>query len=197
MRGRLLTASVLLVFACDTRVQPTNPFDPATPAAQQATGEVRGTLKPPAGYSLDHATVTLVPLDDTTPLLAAVEVAGSGRFELRVRGGVRYTLRFTHPGFDPDEIEVDAIAGEPVVLSRAAQLAPRRARVTGRVLRVLPEGGEVPAEDASVTLRRGVSWRRARRRRPAVTSRSSWTPSGRTRSRSRWRPTSRSRSRSV
>lgn len=103
---------VSLASAC-ADVPASNPFDPATPAAQQQRGRVVGAVRLPAGFGADRLTDGLARLYAAdSPAMpayeAAVEVDAEGE---RVAG--RFTFGGVEPGLYRVAVQVRGFRGEP------------------------------------------------------------------------------------
>lgn len=131
-----------------SEVGPTNPFDPATPAAQQAPGAISGSLTLPEGYAasaLEAARVTLRALQaDATP--RTTDLASDGAFAFDDVPAGPYRLEAALDGFVPVVLIVDVPIGGTTRLG-ALPLEPASAEATASGVRGVarlqgaPDGG--------------------------------------------------------
>ncbi len=113
MRGVFLLACVAMLPACSD-VGATNPFDPSTPAAQQAKASLTGTLLLPAGYGVEHFAEIQVELAPGEGEARASEVGVDGAFSFEDVPADAYALRLRSEAF--------LIAPRTIVVDLAAQL---------------------------------------------------------------------------
>ncbi len=129
--------------ACSTSVEATSPFDPETPAAQQAPGSLSGTLVLEDDAALDGASVELWSLGEEAGLVASAgvvpleEPAGEASFSFGEVTPGRYQVVARAPGHAPRDALVRVSARVDTPLGRL-RLEPRPAVVVGTV-RLDPE----------------------------------------------------------
>ncbi len=135
LTANLVTAVTLLVAAGCSDVPASNPFDPRTPAAQQATGRVAGTLTLPVGFAWDEARA-----DGTVELRAAqapaeaaftsaVDSEGGFAFEGVVAG--TYLVLFRVPTMAADPFALVVPQGEGVAIGEVSLRAVLDAAIQG------------------------------------------------------------------
>ena len=125
LANRILLLATLFTVSC-AEVAPTNPFDPSTPAAQQAKATVHGFVALPPGYPpgrFGGAGIDLVGLGDASasgqmgalapgPVVAGEVSSAPFTFEGVPVG--RYTLRARIEGFTVAELPLDVGIAEDV-----------------------------------------------------------------------------------
>jgi len=123
----------LLAAACSARVEPTNPYDPATPPDRQARAVVRGALAAPTLASPGGLTVFL---RANHQIVKQVQTAGDGAFLLDEIVPGSYAVEAAPQGFVPVTIPVALAPGQDLELG-ALTLTPLlgvdAAIVTGQV----------------------------------------------------------------
>ncbi len=139
VRACSLLLAWLLLAAC-SEVSPSNPFDPATPGSQQATGRVVGRLVLPTGFGaqrLQGAQVTLRPQADPASVTATAEVDAEGAFALTDVVAGLYSVQVQVVGLSLTPIAIELTIGGVVDLGDLLLEAPPEglAAVLGRVQR--------------------------------------------------------------
>lgn len=128
---RTVSLVTALAVACSTNVEPTNPYDPASPADRLAPATVTGVV---AGERPDGSTGpvagALVAADAGG---AAVLTDALGAFSLTLASG-SHLVRVAKDGYAPATIPVLGLAiGEVRVLAEPLGLTLSRGRISGRV----------------------------------------------------------------
>lgn len=141
----------LLVACAD--VAPTNPYDPATPIAQQQKGQVVGTLRLPPGFGVDRLADAVVSLSAaSSPAASAydspvevIEDPAGGRFTFGDIDPGAYRLTVGVRGLSADPIILEVGIGARVDVGEVGLLADQSASVEGVALRggdaVVSHGG--------------------------------------------------------
>jgi hypothetical protein len=119
MRRHVVAAS-LLVVACSAEVEPTNPYDLATPPDRQAKAIVRGALEAPTLGSPAGLTVFL---RANHQIVKQVQTAGDGAFLVEAIVPGAYAVEAAPQGFVPVVIPVTLAPGQDLDLGTLT-LAP-------------------------------------------------------------------------
>jgi uncharacterized protein YjbI with pentapeptide repeats len=135
---RVLVAGLIMLCVCTgcADVAPTNPYDPDTPASQQAVARISGQLILPEGFfGADHfdgqtVALTSASVTDDEPRNAAIDIDGQFEFN-EVPAGI-YQLLARFSGFEPLSLLVIAERGVTLVLPdvflRSVELSTRSQR---------------------------------------------------------------------
>ena len=132
MRRTVLVLS-LLAAACSSGVQPTNPYDPATPPDRQAKAVVRGALAAPTLASPGGLTVFL---RANHQIVKQVQTAADGAFLVDAIVPGSYAVEAAPQGFVPVGIPVTLAPGQELelgTLTLTPLLGVDAAIITGRV----------------------------------------------------------------
>ncbi len=125
----------LALLGCSSEVDPTNPYDPQTPASQQAAGTVSGRVALPEDFGAGRLVGGRVALVAAEEALGEVELSESGayRFEAVVAGP--YLVRVSVEGFEAASYPFELAAGQALSLPlfELHPLEGGRGRIEGRV----------------------------------------------------------------
>jgi len=144
--SRLALALLFLFFIGCAQVDPNNPFDPETPADQQARGRVSGRLVAPEGFDLarlPEVKVTLRDLETAGDGVSAqpdLEGGDAGTFVFDALRPTTYLLSVSVTGLSFEPVTLPVAPGAVLELGDLRLRAPdaasaRRGLLTGRVLR--------------------------------------------------------------
>lgn len=149
---RSFTTGLLVLLLCVGcgDVAPTNPYDPDTPASQQAVARITGQLVLPEGFfgadHFDGQTLVLASASDTDDDARSAAIDIDGQFEFNdVFAGV-YQLQVRLSGFEPVSFLITAERGVtlsvPDIFLRATQLESQSQRqwIRGQV-QLIGRGG--------------------------------------------------------
>lgn len=148
--GRAIIALLCVLFLACSDVPATNPYDPSTPAAQQARGTLRAALLPPEGFAVPQGGQARIVRQDAPEDTRTVDL-----IRAEADGRVRLTL------------EIADLPAGPYLLSAAvATLAPLEARPfvmprgadldLGEIALAAPADPAAFGEVAGVVLRQGA-----------------------------------------
>ncbi len=115
-RGRPLLWLLLALGGCSAEVDATNPFDPATPVAQQAKASLVGEVSVGAGFGASRLLGGVVRLLHGETVAGRVELTESGRFRFEEVAAGAYGLRVEVPGFGPRSLPVSLRFGQALTL---------------------------------------------------------------------------------
>jgi len=121
----LIAGAAALVGASGcAEVPASNPFDPATPAAQQQPGRIAGRLAVPDGYQaslvFDQAQASLFGALDRNEALASVGIGEDGGFLFEELQPGAYRLRVDLSGFEPIDEAVTCRWAPPPIWARCS-----------------------------------------------------------------------------
>ena len=112
MRTAAIVPVLAAVFALGcAEVGSSNPYDPATPAAQQAAGVLSGALVLPGEFAADVFTLFRVELRGRGET-RETDVGDDGRFAFEAVLAGDYRLLFRAPGFRADAVQLTLAIGE-------------------------------------------------------------------------------------
>ncbi len=138
MHRSLALLCLVLGVAC-SEVPATNPFDPSTPAAQQATGRVSGRLVLPDGFAWDGpragATIELRAAENPNEVAYSAVVDAEGAFAIADVGAGAYTAAFVVPTMSADAVALVVPRGGAVDLGEIPLRAVAESSLQGKARR--------------------------------------------------------------